>query len=83
MLLSGGLANHAAMIMRDPYSTAVYVIDCFHDNWGNDGATGVKKTLVNEWLQTADDGGYEIAYLPLDPEIRKNAKISKLQDWFD
>lgn len=34
MLLSGGLADHAAMIIREPGSGLIYVLDCFHDNWG-------------------------------------------------
>lgn len=80
MIFQGGLANHAAMIMRDPDSTAVYVIDCFQDKWG-DGETGVKKTLVNEWLQIAEDGDFEVAYLPLDPKIKKDT--SKLFKWFE
>lgn len=80
MILQGGLANHAAMIMRDPDSTAVYVIDCFHDKWG-DGDTGVKKTLVNEWLQIAEDADFEVVYLPLDPKRKKDN--SKLFKWFE
>ena len=67
------------MIMRDPDSSAVYVIDCFHDNWGT-MQSGVKKTLVNEWLQIAEDGDFEVAYLPLDPKISKDNK--KLWQWF-
>ena len=84
MILSGGLANHVAMIMRDTKSSAVYVIDCFYDSWGDGKINGVKKTLVNEWLQTAEDGGFEVAYLPLDPKLfRDQANISKLEAWFD
>jgi hypothetical protein len=65
MLISGAFANHAAIVYRDPDSSAVFVLDCFEDAWGADGRPGVKKTLINEWLQIAEDGGYEVALLPL------------------
>jgi len=81
MLVSGGLANHAAMIYRDPDSSAVFVLDSFHEAWGADGLPGVKKTLVNEWLQIAEDGGFEVAYLPLDPARAKTP--DKLWTWFE
>jgi hypothetical protein len=41
MMLSGGYANHAAMIMRDADDQAVYVIDCLHDKWIDGGKVGV------------------------------------------
>ena len=41
MMLSGGYANHAAMIMRDEEDKAVYVIDCLHDKWIDGGKVGV------------------------------------------
>lgn len=75
MLLSGGLASHAAMILKDTNSTAVYVIDCFHDD------QGVKKTLINEWLQTAEDGAFEVAYLPLNADLTIDE--AKLWRWFN
>ena len=53
MLLSGSFANHAAMIIKDAETGLLFVIDCFHDNWGEHGPPGVKKMLLEKWLDTA------------------------------
>lgn len=49
MLLSGGLASHAAMVLKDSSSSAVFVIDCFQSE------SGARKTLFSDWLQSEED----------------------------
>ena len=53
MILSGGYASHAAMIVEDKKSGLTkYVIDCPND-MGLLNKIGVRKTELNEWLGMA------------------------------
>lgn len=80
MLLAGSLANHAAMVVKEHGSEQVYVIDCFHDSWGETGS-GVQKTIYDKWLEAAEDEGFEVVYLPIDAQLVQDE--SKLMDWFN
>ena len=71
MLLSGGYANHAAMIIADESNSLMkYVIDCPSDANYLNGMGGVRKMELNEWLGRALGQGYDVVWLPLDKNLR-------------
>jgi len=83
MILSGGYASHAAMIVADKDSLVRYVVECpseveFFENKG-----GVQKTELNEWLGKALAQDFEIAWLPLDKNLRGYGDLDedKLTNW--
>ena len=54
MLLSGGFANHAAMILEDSENPhAKYVIDCPSDMGFAEGKSGMRKMDLTEWIDQA------------------------------
>lgn len=84
MILSGGYASHAAMIVADRYHGQVkYVIDCPND-MGLLHKIGVRKTELNEWLGMALAEDYEVAWLPLNKNLRAfgDLKPDNLDIWF-
>ena len=71
MLLSGGFANHAAMIIEDPENPrAKYVIDCPSDLGFAEGTSGVRQMEFTEWIDQALEQDYEIVWLPLSKNLR-------------
>jgi len=87
MLLEGGVANHAAMIVADADNSQIkYVIDCppiSEQNLLRD-QSGVRKTELNEWLGKALAQDYEIAWLPLDKNLRSFGDLDEaaVSKWF-
>ena len=76
MLLSGGYANHAAMIVADPDSPQRMVIDCPSDTNYFNGIGGVRRLELNEWLGRTIAQGYDVAWLPLDKNLRAFGDLS-------
>lgn len=72
MLLAGGFASHAAIIVRHPDSNDVFVAECSHSGTG-EGA--VKKTPISEWLAQAEKGHFEVVHLPIREELVKNSDL--------
>ena len=72
MLLSGGFANHAAIIFEDSIDKAhpKYVYDCPRDMGYIEGSTGVRKMLLSEWIDEHLEQDYEIVWLPLAKNLR-------------
>lgn len=86
MMLSGGFANHAAMIVVEPNSEYRYVIDCPSDLGVFTSSTGrVRRTELNDWLAMALEEDYEIAWLPLDQNLRTFGDLNQdhLDKWFE
>lgn len=87
MLLEGGVANHAAMIIEDADNSSIkYVIDCPSSNEQSliIGHTGVRKTELNEWLGMTLAQDYEMVWLPLNPNLRAYGDLDedRLRNWF-
>lgn len=85
MLLQGGFANHAAMIYVPPNeSDKAYVLDCPTDMGIFNSQGGVAMTELNEWLGRALAQDYEIAWLPLDANLRSFGDLDEqnLFKWF-
>lgn len=85
MILSGGYASHVAMIVEDARGGPTkYVIDCPTD-MGLLNRTGVRKTELNEWLGLVLAEDYDIAWLPLDKNLRAfgDLNVDNLNFWFN
>jgi len=85
MMLSGGMATHTSMIIRE--NSALYVISAQNDIYFSHQTRGTQKTELNEWLSQARAAGYDVAWLPLKPELR-NSTVNvwdedKLGKWYD
>ena len=70
MMFEGGFANHAAMIIANPDSPTKYVIDCPSDMGLFTGQGGVRLLELSDWLDTAMEYDYEVAWLPLNQNLR-------------
>ena len=84
MILAGGLASHAAMVVQDGTTGTWYVIDCPSDmGLLNRGA--VRKTGLDEWLGMAMAEDFEIVWLPLDKNLRAFGDLNEdhLNLWFN
>ena len=86
MLLEGGVANHAGIIVADVDNGFLkYVADCPSDLEQNliTGQTGVRITELNDWLEMTQNQDYEIVWLPLDTNLRAFGDLdeTKLQNW--
>lgn len=84
MLLSGGLASHAAIIVRDK-SNIAWVYDAQDNAHFKNGERGIQRTRLSEWLDFARNAGYDLAWLPLDPALRYKKAWSpeKVISWFE
>ncbi len=85
MLLNGGLANHAAMIYVPPNGHGkAFVLDCPSDFGIFNPVGGVAMTELNEWLSRALAQDYEVAWLPLNKDLRAMGDLNdeKLFQWF-
>ena len=86
MILSGGYANHTAMIIVDENSPTKqrYVIDCPSD-MGLFNKAVVRKTELNEWLGMRMQEDYEVVWLPMDPNLRGFGDLDEdnLINWFN
>ena len=84
MLLSGGLASHAAIIVRDE-SNIAWVYDAQDNSHFKNGEQGIKRTRLSEWLDFARNAGYDLAWLPLDPAMKykKSWDPKKLVTFFE
>jgi hypothetical protein len=40
------------------------------DLWLESGKRGVTKNLINDWMALSENAGNEVAWLPLNPELR-------------
>ena len=85
MLLSGGFANHAAIIFEEPIDKAhpKYVYDCPRDMGYIEGSTGVRKMLLSEWIDEHLEQDYEIVWLPLAKNLRTFGELNEynLENW--
>ena len=71
MLLSGGHANHAAMVIESNNSMySKFVIDCPSDLGFINGRGTTRIMTLGEWLGEAFHEGFEVAWLPLDKDLR-------------
>ena len=82
MLLSGGFANHVAMIVEGENGKR-YVIDCPTEIGAFSEVSGVAKTELNEWLNMAVQDDFEVAWLPLNKNLRSYGDFDhdKLDLW--
>lgn len=55
------------------------------DVWHENGKRGVTKTLIKDWMALSENAGNEVAWLPLNPELRVSETFNdkKLKSWFD
>lgn len=81
MLLYGGFANHVAMIFEEPMlggHPRKWVIDCpVNTSILYDKECG-RKTELNEWLGEALAADYEVAWLPLDKNLRAFGDLNEV-----
>ena len=80
MLLEGGVANHAAMIVTDPDNVYTkYVIDVPAVGEQNllKKQVGARQTELTEWLGEALAQDYEIVWLPLDKNLRSYGDLDE------
>ena len=85
MILEGSFANHIAMIVEEPGNFfPVSVIDCPSDKGYLSEEGGVRKLELNEWLSLHFEQGYEVAWLPLDRNLRAFSELNEdgVKSWF-
>jgi len=68
------MATHTSMIVRE--ASNLYVISAQNDAYFSHKKRGVQRTELNEWLEEAKGAGYDLAWLPLKPELRDFTKNS-------
>ena len=85
MMFEGGFANHAAMIIANEDSPTKYVIDCPSDMGLYNGEGGVRLLELGDWLDEAMEYDYEVAWLPLNKNLRTFGDLNyeNLAQWIE
>ena len=85
MMFEGGFANHAAMIIANDDSPIKYVIDCPSDMGLYNGEGGVRLLELGDWLDEAMEYDYEVAWLPLNKNLRTFGDLNyeNLAQWIE
>ena len=81
MLLAGGYANQAAIIIKDQYEW--YVADCPVDLGFYLSRGSVRIRTLKDWLAEMQEDDYEVAWLPLSGKLRESKELDndKLYNW--
>lgn len=69
MVSSGSHAAHAAVALRDPEGE-LYVLEAQSAYYFKNGLSGVQKTKFGDWLDYARDADFDVAWIPLNDEMR-------------
>jgi hypothetical protein len=86
LMLSGGMATHTSIIIRDADNTA-WVVSAQNDHFFSNKGRGIQRTQLNEWLDEAKNAGYDLSWLPLDPELRNTTthvwNEANMEKWYE
>ena len=85
-MLSGGMATHTSIVVRD-YNNIAWVYSAQNDHYFSQQGRGIQRTMLNEFLDEAKAAGYDLAWLPLDPQLRNTTanvwNETALHMWYD
>lgn len=77
---SGSHIGHSVMALRFWDDEELYIVES-QDGWYWPNH-GLQRTKFSQWMKWAEDASFNVAHLPLKPEMRAKFNETAAQEWF-